>query len=51
MLYDMLGLPPGPKPKFSKDFLAVGGSLEGAVQAYVGQVRDGSFPAPEHEYR
>ncbi len=51
VLYDMLGLSPGPRPKFSRDFLADGGSLEGAVRAYVSQVRDGSFPAPEHEYR
>ena len=31
-------------------FLAEGGSVLGAFQAYAAAVRDGSFPAPEHGY-
>ena len=51
VLHDMLGLDPGHrKPKFVKDFLAEGGSVAGAVEAYVAAVRDGSFPGPEHSY-
>jgi len=51
VLHDMLGLDPGHRrPKFVKDFLAEGGSVAGAVRAYVGAVRDGSFPGPEHSY-
>ena len=51
VLHDMLGLDTGHRrPRFVKDFLAAGGSVAGAVQAYVAAVRDGSFPGPEHAY-
>jgi 3-methyl-2-oxobutanoate hydroxymethyltransferase len=43
--YDILGLTPGKRPPFSRDFLAGRGSLSEAVSAYVEAVRDGSFPA------
>ncbi|MDH5378436.1 MAG: 3-methyl-2-oxobutanoate hydroxymethyltransferase [Gammaproteobacteria bacterium] len=48
--YDLLGLYPGTRPKFSKDFLMEGGSLKGAIQAYVNAVKQGEFPAPEHSF-
>lgn len=52
VLHDMLGLDSGHRrPRFVKDFLAEGGSVAGAVRAYVAAVRDGSFPAAEHSYR
>src|SRR5690606_21830022 len=46
---------PGPhagagRPQRRQDFLAQGGSVAGAVEAYVAAVRDGSFPGPEHSY-
>jgi len=51
VLHDMLGLSSGHRrPRFVKDFLAEGGSVVGAVKAYVAAVRDGSFPGPEHGY-
>ena len=51
VLHDMLGLDTGHRrPKFVKDFLAGGGSVAGAVQAYVAAVRDGSFPDEAHSY-
>ena len=51
VLHDFLGLDSGHRrPKFVKDFLAGGGSVAGAVQAYVVAVRDGSFPGDEHSY-
>lgn len=51
VLHDVLGLHTGHRrPKFVKDFLAEGGSVAGAVQAYVAAVRDGSFPDDEHSY-
>jgi 3-methyl-2-oxobutanoate hydroxymethyltransferase len=51
VLHDMLGLDTGHRrPRFVKDFLAEGGSIAGAVAAYVAAVRDGSFPAREHGY-
>ncbi|WP_242106869.1 3-methyl-2-oxobutanoate hydroxymethyltransferase [Luteimonas aquatica] len=51
VLHDFLGLHTGHRrPKFVKDFLGEGGSVAGAVKAYVAAVREGSFPGPEHSY-
>ena len=50
VLYDMLGLYPGKKGRFVRDFMAEVQSIEGAVRAYVAAVKDSSFPAPEHCY-
>ncbi|MDT8384429.1 MAG: 3-methyl-2-oxobutanoate hydroxymethyltransferase [Gammaproteobacteria bacterium] len=48
VLYDMLGITPGKRPRFSRDFLQQSGDIRGAVRAYVQAVKDGSFPAEEH---
>ena len=51
VLHDMLGLSSGHRrPKFVKDFLAEGGSVEGAMRAYADAVRDGRFPDDAHSY-
>ncbi|PJK08636.1 3-methyl-2-oxobutanoate hydroxymethyltransferase [Lysobacteraceae bacterium NML95-0200] len=51
VLHDMLGLDAGHRrPRFVRDFLAEGGSVAGAVAAYVEAVQTGSFPAEEHGY-
>lgn len=51
VLHDFLGLDSGHRrPKFVKDFLAEGGSVAGAVRAYVEAVHDGTFPDAEHSY-
>lgn len=50
VLHDMLDVYPGKKARFVKNFLASNGSIQQAVRAYVRQVKDGSFPAPEHCY-
>lgn len=51
VLHDLLGLRSGHRrPKFVKDFLAEGGSIAGAVAAFAGAVRDGSFPDADHSY-
>ena len=51
VLHDLLGIDTGHRqPKFVKDFLAEGGSVAGAVRAFVDAVRDGSFPDTEHSY-
>lgn len=50
VLHDMLGVTPGRKPKFVKDFMPGAGSVSGAVESYVNAVRDGSFPGPEHSF-
>ena len=51
VLHDLLGIDTGHrKPRFVRDFLAIGGSVAGAIRAYVDAVHDGSFPDPEHSY-
>ncbi|HET8818456.1 MAG TPA: 3-methyl-2-oxobutanoate hydroxymethyltransferase [Xanthomonadaceae bacterium] len=51
VLHDLLGLDSGHRrPKFVKDFLADGGSVEGAIRAYVAAVRAGTFPDAAHAY-
>jgi 3-methyl-2-oxobutanoate hydroxymethyltransferase len=50
VLYDMLGLYPGRKGRFVKDFMAEAQSIEGAVRNYVQAVKNKSFPGPEHCY-
>ena len=50
VLYDMLGITPGRRPSFSHDFLAEGGSVVSALQAYVTAVRAGHFPGLEHGF-
>lgn len=50
VLYDMLGITQGRRPRFVRDFTAGTGSIPAAVRAYVDAVKDGSYPAPEHVY-
>ncbi|GGY83454.1 3-methyl-2-oxobutanoate hydroxymethyltransferase [Marinobacter zhanjiangensis] len=51
VLHDMLGIPEGRKAKFVKNFLAEGGSIPGAIEAYVKAVRDRTFPGEEHTFK
>ncbi|MDX1589166.1 MAG: 3-methyl-2-oxobutanoate hydroxymethyltransferase [Oleiphilaceae bacterium] len=51
VLHDMLGVTPGRRPRFVKDFLAEGGSIAGAIAAYAAAVKSGEFPAPEHGFK
>lgn len=48
VLHDMLGVYPGKKARFVKDFMVEADSIQAAVAAYVREVKEGSFPAPEH---
>ncbi|HVJ63567.1 MAG TPA: 3-methyl-2-oxobutanoate hydroxymethyltransferase [Tahibacter sp.] len=50
VLYDLLGITPGKRPRFSKDFLAGRDSIPAALAAYAQAVRSGEFPGPEHSY-
>jgi 3-methyl-2-oxobutanoate hydroxymethyltransferase len=50
VLYDMLGITPGKRPRFAKDFLRDGGDIRGAVAAYVQAVKHGDFPGAEHSF-
>ena len=48
VLYDILDLTPGRKPRFTKNFMAGASSPLAALEAYVRAVKDGTYPAPEH---
>ncbi|WP_332024802.1 3-methyl-2-oxobutanoate hydroxymethyltransferase [Rudaea sp.] len=50
VIYDMLGITPGKRPRFSRDFLAGQGSVADAIRAYAKAVRSGAFPAAEHSF-
>lgn len=50
VLHDVLGLTERP-PRFARDFLAEGGSVPGALKAYVAAVRERRFPGPEHAFQ
>ncbi len=48
VLYDVLDITAGRKPRFVKNFMAGATSNLDAVQRYVRAVKDKSYPAPEH---
>jgi 3-methyl-2-oxobutanoate hydroxymethyltransferase len=50
VLHDLLGIYPGKRPRFVRDFMAGAASIEAAVAAYVAAVKDGTFPGPEHSF-
>ncbi|MDR2637664.1 MAG: 3-methyl-2-oxobutanoate hydroxymethyltransferase [Zoogloeaceae bacterium] len=50
VVYDMLDIGIGRKPRFVKNFMASAGSVQAAVAAYVREVKAGAFPAGEHTY-
>jgi 3-methyl-2-oxobutanoate hydroxymethyltransferase len=50
VLYDIIGVTSGRRPRFAKDYMAGGRTLGEAVRAYVEEVRDGRYPAPEHGF-
>jgi 3-methyl-2-oxobutanoate hydroxymethyltransferase len=50
VLHDMLGIFPGKRPRFVKDFMEGQPNIESAVRAYVQAVKDGSFPGAEHVF-
>jgi 3-methyl-2-oxobutanoate hydroxymethyltransferase len=49
--HDMLGLFNDLQPRFVKRYADVGVSISDAVRAYCDEVREGSFPGPEHSFR
>jgi 3-methyl-2-oxobutanoate hydroxymethyltransferase len=50
VLHDMLDIYPGRKARFVKNFMQGAESIQAAVKAYVGAVKNGSFPAAEHTF-
>jgi 3-methyl-2-oxobutanoate hydroxymethyltransferase len=50
VLYDVLDITTGRKPRFVKNFMEGATSNRGRDQRYVKAVKDRSYPAPEHEF-
>lgn len=49
--HDMLGLFDDLRPRFVKQYAELGRDLIQAVETYCREVREGSFPSPEHSFR
>lgn len=50
VIYDMLGISTGKRPRFSKDFLIDTNSIESALKNYVQAVKSGEFPTAQHSF-
>lgn len=48
VMHDLLGVFPGRKARFVRNFMEGQTSIEAAVRAYIAAVKDKSFPGPEH---
>ena len=50
VLHDMLGLNEMFNPKFLKRYAELGEAVRAAVRSYAAEVRDGTYPGPEHTF-
>jgi len=50
VITDMLGIHDRPLPRFVKKYDELGSRMQGAVSAYVRDVKEGLFPSLEHSY-
>lgn len=51
VFHDLLGIYDGPAAKFVKRYADLRGTMIDGVTAYAREVREGAYPASEHEYR
>jgi 3-methyl-2-oxobutanoate hydroxymethyltransferase len=49
--HDILGLFDDLRPRFVKQYAEIGPEIVRAAETYCREVREGQFPAPEHEFR
>jgi 3-methyl-2-oxobutanoate hydroxymethyltransferase len=50
VLYDVLDITPGRKPRFVRNFMEGGGNNLEALKTYVRAVKSSEYPAPEHNF-
>ena len=50
VLHDMLDVYPGKKAKFVKNYMRATGTIQGAIEMYVKEVKSKTFPGPEHSF-
>ena len=49
--HDLLGLSDGFRPRFAKQYADLGGTILAALEQFRDEVRQGQFPAAEHEFQ
>ena len=50
VLHDMLGIYPGRKARFVRNFMDGASSVQDAIRRYVEAVKTGAFPMAEHSF-
>ena len=50
VLYDVLDIAPGKRTRFSKNYMAQAGSIQGAIESYVGEVKSVAFPTAQYAF-
>ncbi|NOQ15010.1 MAG: 3-methyl-2-oxobutanoate hydroxymethyltransferase [Methyloprofundus sp.] len=50
VVYDMLGISLGRRPRFTKNYMQQEDSIFNAIQAYISEVKECQFPAQEHSF-
>jgi 3-methyl-2-oxobutanoate hydroxymethyltransferase len=50
VIHDILGLCEKYSPKFVKRYADVSGMIRQGIDDYISEVKDGSFPGPEHSF-
>jgi 3-methyl-2-oxobutanoate hydroxymethyltransferase len=51
VLHDLLGLDETVKPRFSRRYAELAGTIRDAAKTFAGDVRSGTFPGPEHGFQ
>ena len=50
VIHDILGLCEKYSPKFVKRYADISGTISDGISAYISEVKDGTFPGPEHSF-
>ena len=50
VLYDVLDIAPGKRTRFSKNYMAAAGSVHGAIETYVKEVKSVAFPTAQYAF-
>lgn len=51
VLYDVLDIAPGKRTRFSKNYMAQEGSIHGAIETYVREIKSQEFPTAEYAFQ
>ena len=51
VLYDVLDIAPGKRTRFSKNYMAQEGSIHGAIEIYVREIKSQEFPTAEYAFQ